>query len=445
MRPAATGAPTAAAGDGVQAAGSVGRETVATVREALVAEGRETTMSAVVEVLRASDVTLRGAEDLVATAREVYRQLAGAGRLEPLLMRPGVTDIVVNGPGEVLADSGVGLVGTGVVLATEEEVRALAQRLAARARRRLDDAAPFADGVFAARDGIRWRLHAALPPLAHDGTCLSLRVLRPATTTFEALVDSGSIPGAAAEILRAVVSARLSYLVVGGTGAGKTTLLAGMLGLVPPGERILCVEDSPELAPRHPHVVRLAARGGNSEGVGEIALRDIVRQALRMRPDRIVVGEVRGGEVVDLLAALNTGHDGSAGTIHANAAAEVPARLAALGALGGLDESALAAQVAASIHVVVGVRRAADGARGVAEIGVVLPERTTAGLRIAVVPAWRAAGESSRSVDPGATGQPGARLPGRERLDALLRSRGVSTSSPQGPGPAVPCVVKVAS
>lgn len=398
-----------------EAAAGVDPATIDAVRDALVARGGETTMSEIVEVLRTSDVMLRGVEDLVATARSVYRQLAGAGDLEPLLMRANVTDIVANGPGEVLADSGTGLEGTGVVIPTEEEMRALAQRLAARAHRRLDDAVPFADGVFPARDGIRWRLHAVLPPLAHDGTCLSLRVLRPAATTFDSLVRSGSIPRGAEVLLRAVVSTRLSYLVVGGTGAGKTTLLAGMLGLVPERERIVCVEDSPELAPRHPHVVRLAARGGNSEGAGEIGLRELVRQSLRMRPDRIVVGEVRGAEVVDLLAALNTGHDGSAGTIHANAAAEVPARLAALGALGGLSGPALAAQVAASIHVVVAMRRGAGGERGVAEIGVVSPRSSASGLEVAVLPAWRA-GEGA--------------LPGRERLEQLLSRRGFALSVP---------------
>lgn len=392
--------------------GTVSPDIVSSVRDYLVASGEATTMSTIVEALRASESTMRGAADLIDTARAVHRQLAGAGPLEPLLMRPNVTDIVVNGPGEVLADTGDGLVPAGITMPGGDEVRSLAQRLAARAGRRLDDASPFVDGVFAARDGIRWRLHALLAPLAVDGTCISLRVLRPATSSFAALEVSGSIDVEAAALLRAIVDARLSYLVIGGTGAGKTTLLAAMLGLVPERERIVCVEDSPELAPAHPHVVRLAARGGNSEGVGEVALRDLVRQSLRMRPDRVVVGEVRGAEVVDLLAALNTGHDGSAGTIHANSAAEVPARLAALGALGGLSGPALAAQVAASIHVVIGVRRDPAGRRHVAEIGVVQTSRDSAGLDLHVVTAWR-----SRS------GPGGSPASGRAALEALLRSR----------------------
>lgn len=199
---------------------AVDPDIVSAVRDYLVASGESTTMSTIVEALRASESTMRGAADLIDTARAVHRQLAGAGPLEPLLMRPNVTDIVVNGPGEVLADTGSGLIPAGVVIADAEQTRLLAQRLAARAGRRLDDASPFVDGVFAARDGIRWRLHAVLAPLAVDGTCLSLRVLRPATSSFPALEESGSIDVEAGALLREIVAARLSYLVIGGTGAG---------------------------------------------------------------------------------------------------------------------------------------------------------------------------------------------------------------------------------
>src|SRR5699024_11185853 len=222
-----------------------------------------------------------------------------------------------------------------------------------------------------------------------------------ARATFDHLVASGGVPDGAEPLLRAMVSARVGYLVVGGTGSGKTTMLSALLGLVPPGERVLCVEDSPELRPAHPHVVRLVVRHGNVEGAGEVAMSDLVRQALRMRPDRIAVGEVRGGEVADLLAALNTGHDGSAGTVHANSPIELPARLEALGALGGLDRSALSAQVAASLRVVVGMRRQPDGRRGVDSIGVV--RRESQG--IVVDPAWRADGGD---------------VPGHHALAALL-------------------------
>jgi pilus assembly protein CpaF len=213
-----------------------------------------------------------------------------------------------------------------------------------------------------------------LPPIAAAGTCLSLRVLRPATQNLDGLARSGTIASVALDLLQRIIDARLAYLISGGTGAGKTTLLSALLGAVPERERIVCVEDAAELAPPHPHVVRLVARNANVEGVGEITMRDLVRQALRMRPDRIVVGEVRGAEVVDLLA----------GTVHANSPAEVPARLEALGALGGLDRYALNAQVAAAVQVLLHVDRARSGHRRLSEIAVL--RRADRGLD--VLTAW---------------------------------------------------------
>jgi len=235
--------------------------------------------------------------------------------------------------------------------------------------------------------GVTIRLHAVLPPIASGGTCLSLRLLRPATQDLQSLTRAGAIAAPAADLLGGIVAARLAFLVSGGTGAGKTTLLAAMLGGVTPDERIVCVEDAAELAPRHPHLVKLVARCANVEGVGEVTVRDLVRQALRMRPDRIVVGEVRGGEVVDLLAALNTGHDGGAGTVHANNPAEVPARLEALGALGGLDRGALHSQLAAAVQVVLHVGRDRSGRRRLGEIAVL---RAGADGRVQAVTAWHA-------------------------------------------------------
>jgi pilus assembly protein CpaF len=174
-------------------------------------------------------------------------------------------------------------------------------------------------------------------------------------------VQAGSLPGCALAVVTAVLHARLAFLVSGGTGSGKTTLLSAMLAAVPAHERVVTVEDAEELRPPHPHLVRLVARQANVEGAGTISMRDLVRQALRMRPDRLVVGEVRGAEVVDLLAALNTGHDGGAGTVHANAAADVPARLEALAALGAIGRAALHSQLAGAVRLVLHVRR--DGAR----------------------------------------------------------------------------------
>jgi pilus assembly protein CpaF len=257
---------------------------------------------------------------------------------------------------------------TDIRFSDEAAVRRLAQRLALAAGRRLDDAQPWVDGQLSGLGTFAVRLHAILPPVALGGTSLSLRVLRPATQDLAALTAAGAISTAASELIDDIIAARLAFLVSGGTGAGKTTLLSAMLNAVPPDERIVCVEDSAELAPPHPHLVRLVARAANVEGVGEVTVRQLVRQALRMRPDRIVVGEVRGAEVVDLLAALNTGHDGGAGTVHANSSAEVPARLEALGAVGGLDCAALHSQLAAAVRVLLHVARARSGHRRLDEI-----------------------------------------------------------------------------
>ncbi len=218
------------------------------------------------------------------------------------------------------------------------------------------------------------------------GTCLSLRVLRPATQDLSALIAAGAIAPTAAKLIDDIIAARLAFLVSGGTGAGKTTLLSAMLNAVAPDERIVCVEDAAELSPPHPHLVKLVARCANVEGVGEVTVRQLVRQALRMRPDRIVVGEVRGAEVVDLLAALNTGHDGGAGTVHANNPGEVPARLEALGALGGLDRVALHSQLAAAVQVLLHVARDRTGRRRLDEIAVL---RETDG-RVRAVTVWHA-------------------------------------------------------
>ncbi|MFI6570484.1 TadA family conjugal transfer-associated ATPase [Nocardia fluminea] len=328
--------------------------------------------------------------DLLRALRLLQTEMTGAGPLEPLLHDPRVADVLVTGPDSVWVDRGRGLELTDVRFADEAAVRRLAQRLALAAGRRLDDAQPWVDGKLAGTeatlgDAFGVRLHAVLAPVAHDGTCLSLRVLRPATQGLDALASAGSIPPDARRLLGDIVRARLAFLVVGGTGAGKTTLLSALLAAVDPAERIVCVEDAAELAPVHPHVVRLVARTANVEGVGAVTVRDLVRQALRMRPDRIVVGEVRGAEVVDLLTALNTGHDGGAGTVHANSPQEVPARLEALAALGGMDRAALHSQLAAAVQVVLHVRRRPDGTRALHEIGVL--QRDSEGVHI--TPAWR--------------------------------------------------------
>ncbi len=359
------------------------------VRERLAAESGPLRPGLVAEAIRAESGGVLGDTEVLTNLRVLQTELTGAGPLEPLLRAPDTTDVLVVAPDSVWCDQGNGLQRSAVRFPDEDAVRRLAQRLALAAGRRLDDAQPWVDAVLPGPGGgaVAVRLHAVLPPVAAAGTCISLRVLRPAAQTLAGLAAIGAVPPQAEQLLRDVVAARLAYLVSGGTGAGKTTLLAAMLGAVDPGERIVCVEDAAELRPAHPHVVRLVARGANVEGTGEITLRQLVRQALRMRPDRIVVGEVRGVEVVDLLAALNTGHDGGAGTVHANSTAEVPARLEALAATGGLDRAALHSQLAAAVQVLLHVDRV-GGRRRLAEIA--LLRRAGASALCEPVTVWHA-------------------------------------------------------
>jgi pilus assembly protein CpaF len=302
-------------------------------------------------------------EALIETVESLRRHSVGAGPLEPLLRQPGVTDVLVNGPDQVYVDRGDGLELTKVRFQDDDGVRRLAQRLAAMVGRRLDDASPYVDARLP--DGTR--VHAMLSTIAAPGTCLSLRVPARRTFSLAEMIATGMISMDAAALLRRMVDAKLAFLISGGTGSGKTTLLAAMLALVPPSERVLIVEDSRELAPDHPHAIHLEARPPNAELVGAITMTDLVRQSLRMRPDRVVIGEVRGPEISDLLMALNTGHEGGCGTVHANSASDVPARLEALGALGGLSRDVLHAQLAAALDTVVHITRK-DGRRWVSEM-----------------------------------------------------------------------------
>lgn len=318
---------------------------------------------ALADALRASGRVL-GSDALRDLTRAARAELTGAGPLQPLLELPGVTDVLVNGPHEVWVDRGGGLERAGVDLGTPAAVRALAVRLAAVAGQRLDDAAPVVDGMLP--DGTR--LHAVVEPVALAGAVVSLRVLRQAAFTLDALAAHRAVPGEWVGLLRSLVAGRANVLVSGGTGTGKTTLLAALLGLVPADERVVTVEEARELAPAHPHVVHLATRRANVEGAGAVSLTDLVRAALRMRPDRLVVGECRGAEVREVLLAMNTGHDGGLATLHANAVEHVPARLEALAALAGMPRDAVAAQAAAAVDVVLHVRRE-RGHRFVAEVG----------------------------------------------------------------------------
>lgn len=372
------------------------------VRLELARTGAQVTPHMVAAALRDSGRPV-GDATVLAVHQALQSDVVGAGVLEPLLRTPGVTDVLVNGSDGVWIDRGRGLERAETELAGEPAVRRLAQRLAALGGRRLDDATPHVDVRLP--DGTR--CHAVLHPVSRTGTAISLRVPSSSGWTLEQLAGRGALVPEALALVRRVVASRVAFLISGGTGTGKTSLLAAMLGTVPAEERLVVVEDSGELAPVHPHVVALEARTPNVDGGGALPMALLVRQALRMRPDRLVVGEVRGSEVVDLLAALNTGHEGGCGTVHANSSHDVPARLEALAAPAGLHREALHSQLASAVDVVLHLARdRSTGRRRLAEVGVL---RQGASGLVSTEPAvvFDAAG----GVVEG---------PGLERLGALL-------------------------
>lgn len=312
-----------------------------------------------------------GFSELSEFFERVHTIAQGTGpELARLLAEPDLTDLLINST-RAWADRGCGLEPCELPYRTDHEVRALAVRMAAACGKRLDDASPIVDGSLPG--GIR--LHAVLSPPSASGTLISLRTQRTVGMDLDQMEKVGSVSRAMGDILRRLVYARANVLVSGATGCGKTTLLAALLALVPPSERIVAIEEVPELAPEHPHLVSLVERRPNVQGRGHITLADLVRAAMRMRPDRLILGECRGPEVREVLLALNTGHDGGWATIHANGGQEVPARLHALGALAGMSDGALAAQAVAAFHALVHMRRAPKGrsagpSRWVCEIAV---------------------------------------------------------------------------
>lgn len=286
------------------------------------------------------------------------------GALLPHLADPDVTDVFVNGVDGLFVDRGRGAERIAAWDADEESVRELAVAVIALGGRHLDDLSPLVD--------VRWdngaRVHAVLPPVACAGATVSIRLPSAVPPSLDELMRRGAMDAAVERRLRELVARRANLLVTGSTGAGKTTLLASLLGLVPATERIVTIEDVAELRIDHPHHVRLEARQPNLEGAGGVGLARLVREALRMRPDRLVVGECRGEEVRELLTALNTGHDGGAGTVHASGLADVPARLEALGALAGMSDRAVARQVVSAIDAIIHIERGRDGIRRVTGI-----------------------------------------------------------------------------
>lgn len=351
------------------------------VRESMMAEAGDVTPSRVAAAVQASGKLLGTAGALAAVER-ISAELNGLGPLQELTRDPGVTDIFANAPDSIWVDRGRGMEQVPVSFDSEAQLRALACRLVAAGGRRLDDGSPCVDVRLAGG----YRVHAVLPPVSTAGTLLSIRIRRERVFGMEELRRGGMFSNIVQAVLERVVERRLSFLVSGATGSGKTTLLSTLLGLCAPAERLVLIEDASELNPVHPHIVALESRHGNLEGGGEVDLGELVRQALRMRPDRLVVGECRGAEVRELLTAMNTGHSGGGGTIHANTAAAVPARLTALGALAGMGPDGVRLQAASALDVAIHVERTPRG-REVTCIGLFVDGREG----LAVVPALETA------------------------------------------------------
>jgi pilus assembly protein CpaF len=310
------------------------------------------------------------AADREEVAARIVRDSVGLGPLEELLEDPAVEEVMVNGPGRVYVERRGRIEETDVGFADEEELRNAIERILAPLGRRVDELSPMVDARLA--DGSR--VNVVIPPLAIDGPAVSIRRFGARRPGPDELVALGTISEQQRGLLEAAVVGRRSILVSGGTGSGKTTLLNALSSFVSPGERVVTIEDAAELRLQQPHVVRLESRPAGVEGRGEVTIRDLLRNALRMRPDRIVIGEVRGAEALDLLTALNTGHDGALSTVHANSPADALARLETLALMAGLGlpHAAVAEQVQRGIDLVVHLERRADGARKLTEIGEVV-------------------------------------------------------------------------
>jgi len=292
---------------------------------------------------------------------DVLDELLGLGPLEPLLKDATITDILVNGASRVFVERFGVLEQTPVRFKDDRHLIRIIQKIVSGVGRRVDESAPLVDARLS--DGSR--VNAVVPPLAIDGPLLSIRKFAKVPISMERLIEIGSIPAAVAEVLRAVVMARRNVLISGGTGSGKTTLLNAMSAAIDERERIVTIEDSAELQLQQVHVARLETRPPNTEGRGEITQRDLVKNALRMRPDRIIVGEVRSGEAFDMLQAMNTGHDGSMTTVHANSPRDALSRVEQMIGMSGIDIAprSARAQIASAINVIIQVSRLADGRR----------------------------------------------------------------------------------
>ncbi len=337
----------------------------------------------VAAALVAEGVVLPPAE-MAPLVRTVADHVAGLGPLEVLLRQPGVTDVLVNGPGEVWVERHGTLQRTDVTFADADAVLEAVRRVVGPRGGRIDRSRPFVDAKLP--DGSR--LHAVAEPIVADGPVVTLRRFDARTIGWDELCASGTTPPAAAALVRAAVADRAAIVVCGRTGTGKTTLLQRLVSDVDPADRVVLIEDAPELRPRTAHLVRMETRPPSAEGVGAVDIATLVRQALRMRPDRIVVGEVRGVEVADVLQALITGHEGCMTTVHASTADEALIRLEGMALLAGLPLAAAQAQLASAVAVVIALGRGPGGQRGVVEVADVCADGRTPVARTA----WRREG-----------------------------------------------------
>ncbi len=324
------------------------------------------------EVARlAEDLLLIENAPISATERDrlvndVRHELFGLGPLEPLLADPTISDILVNAPKNIYIERGGKLERTDVEFKDDEHLMRVIERIVSTVGRRIDESSPMVDARL--QDGSR--VNAIIPPLSLDGPVLSIRRFGAEPLRMASLIEKGALTKEIAEMFEMCVHARLNILISGGTGAGKTTLLNSLSAYIPETQRIVTIEDSAELQLQQPHTVRLETRPPNIEGKGEITQRDLVKNALRMRPDRIVIGEVRGGEAIDMLQAMNTGHDGSLTTIHANTPRDAVARLETMLQMTGmrLSDRAMRQQIASAINLVIQAARLADGTRRITSI-----------------------------------------------------------------------------
>lgn len=343
------------------------RERLAAERRADAAAGEEAPpLEAAIAALVDREAAALSAERRAELTELVHRETVGLGPLEELFADPLVEEVMVNGCHGVYVERAGRIEATPVAFSDEREVRELIERILAPTGRRVDELAPMADARLA--DGSR--VNVVVPPLAVDGPAISIRRFSDSRPGPDQLVASGSLAPEAREILERAVRARRTVLVSGGTGSGKTTLLNALSAWIEPRERIITIEDAAELCLQQPHVVRLESRPPSVEGRGEVTIRDLLRNALRMRPDRIVIGEVRGPEALDLLTALNTGHEGALSTVHANSPTDALRRLETLALMAelGLPHGAIREQAARGVELVVHVRREPDGRRRVVEI-----------------------------------------------------------------------------